>query len=219
MSKTPGADLTDGKALEQFIILAKTTKGKSCELLIQNALEAPNVFVFGELLEMKNLEQSGGPFFELLKIFAYGTYSEYKANQSKLPPLNEKLIKKLRQLTLVTLSSENKVIAYSKLQQYLDISNVRELEDLIIDSIYANLIGGKLDQKSKQLEIDFAIGRDLRPNQIDAMLITLSNWCNEAERLTKVMEDKMKYAQHYAEEKKKNIEVNLRRKWKKLKCL
>jgi len=117
--------------------------------------------------------------------------------------LNDKLLRKLRQLTLVTLSSENKVIPYAMLQQQLEVTNVRELEDLIIDSIYANLIGGKLDQKSKQLEIDFAIGRDLRPNQIEAMLGTLSNWCNEAERLTKVMEDRMKYAQHYSEDKKK----------------
>jgi len=204
MSKIPGSDLTDGQALEQFTILAKNTKGKACEALIQQALEAPNVFVFGELLEMKNLEQNGGALYELLKLFAYGTYSEYKANQSKLPPLNEKLIRKLRQLTLVTLSSENKVIPYATLQQRLEITNVRELEDLIIDSIYANLIGGKLDQKSKHLEVDFTIGRDLRPNQIDAMLGTLSNWCNEAERVTKVMEERMKNALHYAEEKKKH---------------
>lgn len=185
MSKTPGSDLTDGQALEAFCILAKTQKGKACEAVIQQALEAPNVYVFGELLEMKNLEQNGGPWYEVLKLFAYGTYSDFKVNQSKLPQLNEKLIKKLRQLTIVTLSSENKVIPYQTLQQYLDISNVRELEDLIIDSIYANLIGGKLDQKSKQLEIDFAIGRDLRPNQIDGMLNILSNWCSEAELLTK----------------------------------
>jgi len=204
MSKIPGSDLTDGQALEQFTILAKSAKGKACEMLIQQALEAPNVFVFGELLENKNLEQNGGALYELLKLFAYGTYSEYKANQSKLPPLNEKLIKKLRQLTLVTLSSENKVIPYATLQQRLEISNVRELEDLIIDSIYANLIGGKLDQKSKHLEVDFTIGRDLRPNQIDAMLGTLSNWCSEAERLTKIMEDRMKIALHNAEEKKKH---------------
>jgi len=69
MSKTPGSDLTDGQALEQFTILAKSAKGKACELLIQQALEAPNVFVFGELLEMKNLEQNAGQLFELLKNF------------------------------------------------------------------------------------------------------------------------------------------------------
>jgi len=132
--------------------------------------------------------------------------------------LNDKLLRKLRQLTLVTLSSENKVIPYAMLQQQLEVTNVRELEDLIIDSIYANLIGGKLDQKSKQLEIDFAIGRDLRPNQIEAMLGTLSNWCNEAERLTKVMEDRMKYAQHYSEDKK-SIKLTLIKKLKKPKHL
>jgi COP9 signalosome complex subunit 7 len=47
------------------------------------------------------------------------------------------------------------------LLQQLDIPNVRELEDLIIECIYQGVVKGKLDQKQKQLEIDFAIGRGI----------------------------------------------------------
>ena len=61
--------------------------------------------------------------------------------------------------------------------QYLDIPNVRELEDLIIEAIYQDVIKGKLDQKRKQLEIEYTMGRDLRPGQIDQMLEVLSAWC------------------------------------------
>jgi len=60
--------------------------------------------------------------------------------------------------------------------QYLDIPNVRELEDLIIEAIYQDVIKGKLDQKRKQLEIEYTMGRDLRPGQIDQMLEVLSAW-------------------------------------------
>ena len=67
-------------------------------------------------------------------------------------------------------------IPYDILLQYLDIPNVRELEDLIIEAIYQDVIKGKLDQKRKQLEIEYTMGRDLRPGQIDQMLEVLGAW-------------------------------------------
>ena len=52
----------------------------------------------------------------------------------------------------------------------------KELEDLIIDAIYQGVIQGQLDQKRKQLEIEFAMGRDFKPSSIDAMIQVLSSW-------------------------------------------
>lgn len=43
--------------LEQFVLLAKSTKGAACTDLIRHALEAPGVYVFGELLEMPNIKE------------------------------------------------------------------------------------------------------------------------------------------------------------------
>lgn len=43
--------------LEQFVLLAKSTKGPACAELIKQALEAPGVYVFGELLEMQNVKE------------------------------------------------------------------------------------------------------------------------------------------------------------------
>lgn len=43
--------------LEQFILLAKGTKGNACAELIKQVLEAPGVHVFGELLDMPNLKE------------------------------------------------------------------------------------------------------------------------------------------------------------------
>ena len=47
---------------------------------------------------------------------------------------------------------------YSDLSQALDISTARELEDLIIDAIYLDLLHGKLDQKEEQLEVTHTMG-------------------------------------------------------------
>jgi len=49
-------------------------------------------------------------------------------------------------------------------------------QDLIIDAIYADIIRGKLDQKNQQLEVDFAVGRDIRPEHITEISEVLDSW-------------------------------------------
>eukprot|EP01133_Synstelium_polycarpum_P007765 gene7765-9109_t len=131
MSQTADV-LTDGAALKQYVALSKGNKGRACVAYIDQALANPNLFVFGELLDVPNIQA---------------------------------------------------LIPYSLLQSQLEIPNVRELEDLVIESIYSNIIRGKLDQKNKHLEIEFAIGRDVPKNQIDNMLATLDNWIGTSESL------------------------------------
>lgn len=50
---------------------------------------------------------------------------------------------------------------YDHLLQTLEVSSVRDLEDLIIDAMYNNVLGGKLNQESGTLSVDWVIGRDV----------------------------------------------------------
>ena len=43
--------------LEQFVLLAKSAKGAAAVSLIKQVLEAPGVYVFGELLDMPNIQE------------------------------------------------------------------------------------------------------------------------------------------------------------------
>jgi COP9 signalosome complex subunit 7 len=54
--------------------------------------------------------------------------------------------------------------------------NVRELEDLIIDAIYLDILQGKLDQKEGQLEVEYTMGRDLEPGKLESILSALQDW-------------------------------------------
>lgn len=54
---------------------------------------------------------------------------------------------------------------------------IRDLEDLIIDAIYLDILRGKLDQKEQQLEIEYTMGRDLEPGKVEDVLAALKNWC------------------------------------------
>jgi hypothetical protein len=50
-------ELTGGSGLQQYVLLCKAAKGKGCAAVVQQSLGAPNVYVFGELLEMTNVQQ------------------------------------------------------------------------------------------------------------------------------------------------------------------
>ena len=73
------SDASSSSNLESFTLLANGTKGAAAVGLVAQVLEAPNVFVFGELLDHPNvaaLGEAGGPadgqkFYKLLTIFAY----------------------------------------------------------------------------------------------------------------------------------------------------
>ncbi|ESO99539.1 hypothetical protein LOTGIDRAFT_231121 [Lottia gigantea] len=190
--------MTSENNLEQFVLLAKTAKGAAAVGLINQVLEAPGIFVFGELLDMPNIQElSSGPneaHYNLLNLFAYGTYKDYKENKAKLPELTTIQLTKLRHLTVVSLATKTKCIPYSVLLRELDIQNVRAIEDIIIEVICADVIHGKLDQKNQQLEIDYAIGRDIKPESIPVVISVLQDWCDSCETVLKGIEDQVSKA-------------------------
>jgi hypothetical protein len=166
-------------AYEQFCLLAKNQKGRAVVALIEQVLNKDKIYVFGELLAMENIQALKGTEFEshlkLLEIFAYGTYKQYLQDQDNLPNLTSKMIVKLRQLSIVSLAHQSKKVPYTKLLEELSISNVRELEDLIIDTIYAGLLEGRLDQANGFLKIKQAMARDVRVEDIHSMIEKLGS--------------------------------------------
>lgn len=67
-------------------------------------------------------------------------------------------------------------LPYSLLLQQLELKNVRELEDLLIEAVYCDIIQGKLDQRNQQVEVDCSVGRDLGPNELPNIINTLQEW-------------------------------------------
>ncbi|KAK0166454.1 hypothetical protein PV328_004874 [Microctonus aethiopoides] len=195
-STTLPTEKASNNPLEQFVLLAKTAKGAAALELIKQAIETPGVHVFGELLDMPNIKElENGPhaeYYNTLNLFAYGTYKEYLANVDKLLPLTPVQKKKLQHLTIVTLAEKSKCIPYSILLEELDIKNVRDLEDLIIEAVYADIIHGKLDQKNSQLEVDYAgLGRDVRPGETNAVMDTLAAWGQTCETVLACIEQQV----------------------------
>ncbi|EPQ30166.1 uncharacterized protein PFL1_02282 [Pseudozyma flocculosa PF-1] len=190
-----------GSKLEPFLILARSTKprGAAAAKLVQQVTEANDVYAFAELFDVPGVaelrtSEEYAHFYRLLELFAYGTLPDYTASPSSFPELTAAQLLKLRQLTLVSLASGTRVLPYATLFASLNLAteDMRELEDLIIDSIYAGLVGGKLNQIRSRFEVDAVIGRDVRgPAEIDALLTQLQGWGGRADGVLKSLEAKI----------------------------
>jgi len=182
--------------LEPFLLMAKSVKGAAAAKLIQDATSAPGVFVFSELLELPNIQELGNSeqskkHLSLLQLFAYKTYQDYLEHKDELPPLNRTQITKLKHLSIVTLASTRRILPYNDLLKVLDMPNVRELEDLIIDAIYLDILRGKLDQKEGQLEVEYTMGRDLEPGKLESILSTLQDWSATTSSVLAALDEKI----------------------------
>lgn len=174
-------------------------RGPAVLHLIRECLEHQHIFVFGELLQLPNVQAlAESPetecWLRLLRLFAYGVYADYVSDAATLPPLTAAMRSKLRSLTLISMAEKTKRIAYHTLLQELGMTSRRELEDLIIDVIYAKAVTGKMDQKNDWLEVESTIGRDIKPEQLDAVASVLTAWCENCDNVLSSIETQIAVA-------------------------
>lgn len=65
---------------------------------------------------------------------------------------------------------------------------------------------GKLDQRNKKVEVESAIGRDLKPDAIDHMLTVLTAWSSQADVLLKTIKEKVNHANMINDSEKRHKE-------------
>ncbi|XP_019413274.1 PREDICTED: COP9 signalosome complex subunit 7-like isoform X2 [Lupinus angustifolius] len=197
--------------IDHFIKQASVAASNASALasIITEATSHPLLFAFSEILALPNVLQldssENSVYLDMLQLFAHGTWSDYKSNAGRLPQLVPEQILKLKQLTVLTMADTYKVLPYDQLMQELDVTNVRELEDFLINEcMYAGIVRGKLDQLQRCFEVQVAAGRDLRPAQLGNMIHTLSNWLSTSENLLVTIQEKIKWADSMGEIDKKH---------------
>jgi COP9 signalosome complex subunit 7 len=201
--------MSENQYIEQFMILAKNQKSKALETIIEQVLSHANIFVFGEFLNLPNVQDVSTPpklisfiliiiflfqmgqeskHYRTLSLFAFETYLQYKQNLTSFLELKPQQIKKLKMITIADIASKSKNLEYVTLMKALDIQDLRELEDLIIDCIYNELLKGQLDQKNQQLHVEHTYGRDVRQQDIEQMLQKLEQWDVQLEGAQTIVE-------------------------------
>ncbi|MCJ1312711.1 hypothetical protein MMC25_006387 [Agyrium rufum] len=109
------------------------------------------------------------------------TYSSMTANllpaTPNLPSLSPAQELKLRQLTLLALSSSHATLQYDHLLSALSIPSIRDLEDVVISAVYAGLITAKLNPLQQRVDvISLSPLRDLPPNSLPSLVSVLDDW-------------------------------------------
>lgn len=158
--------------MEQFIILSRNLQGAACVKLIVDATSHPDLFEFGQLLDILEPKLISTQFenhLETLRLFAYGSFMDLSPEHQ----LSDKQLYKLKQLSILVLAQSNYSLHYSLLLKKLDISSIRELEDMIINAIYHDVFVAKLDQRNQCLLLEKGIGRDVN---VLAMIDKLERW-------------------------------------------
>eukprot|EP01012_Entosiphon_sulcatum_P059276 TRINITY_DN83646_c0_g1_i1.p1 TRINITY_DN83646_c0_g1~~TRINITY_DN83646_c0_g1_i1.p1 ORF type:complete len:277 (+),score=65.50 TRINITY_DN83646_c0_g1_i1:46-876(+) len=190
----------------EWVIMAQATKGAGVAHVIRQAVASPNTYVFGEILALPQVNElkghpEHGRAHDLLSLFAHGTYLDYKAHREQFPELSPSELHKLKELTVLTFACERKMLAYDELLQQLDISDVRQLEDLLIDAITHGLINAKLDQSTRHVEILATMGRDIRPDDVAKMLAILKKWSEDTEKVIATLNEVQETTQKSIEER------------------
>ena len=135
------ADIASGAALQEFVVLAKSAKGKAAKGVVEQAIGHPNVFVFGELLDQPSVQEVSIAFRQSINCSSFKNWNRLLSNcwkylhmaptrttfevsrfylfvfswhnsgteQQKLPALTPTQATKLRKLTIVSLSCNQKV--------------------------------------------------------------------------------------------------------------
>lgn len=56
------------------------------------------------------------------------------------------------------------------------------------------MINGKLDQKNRQLEIDYAVARDIQPENIKEIMSILNDWLKSCESCSTTLQEQIQKA-------------------------
>eukprot|EP01062_Namystynia_karyoxenos_P055881 TRINITY_DN46893_c0_g1_i1.p1 TRINITY_DN46893_c0_g1~~TRINITY_DN46893_c0_g1_i1.p1 ORF type:complete len:284 (+),score=119.92 TRINITY_DN46893_c0_g1_i1:91-942(+) len=194
--------------LAHYCSLARGQRGRAVTAVLSEVLSDPHIFVFGELFEVPSVadlatkgDKDEKAAYDQLQIFAHGTLTDYQKRERELPKLKEPQLHKLKQLTLVSLAAQSRILKYDDLLRSLDINDVRELEDVIIDTITNDLLNAKIDQARRQVEVLDVIGRDVRKEEIGKMVEQLNGWFADSSAVMQTLDELIKEAESEKEKK------------------
>eukprot|EP01138_Halocafeteria_seosinensis_P014619 gb/GECG01014924.1/.p1 GENE.gb/GECG01014924.1/~~gb/GECG01014924.1/.p1 ORF type:complete len:208 (+),score=28.34 gb/GECG01014924.1/:1-624(+) len=167
---------TTATTVQRYVDLACRQEGNALQETLIRAMEDNEVFAFGELLQLssvQNLEDTA--LKRQLELLAYGNYMDYKVGM--ITHGNEhKLLYKLKQLSLIDIFGSNKRQTYDEIISKLDLPDDSDLENLFVSAKSASLITGKLDQRKREIYVDFVDGRDVSSRNLSSLIEEFTSW-------------------------------------------
>ncbi|EFO24717.1 hypothetical protein LOAG_03777 [Loa loa] len=148
---------------------------------ICSVVEASDIHAFAQFLaepSVKTLQNDPDycKYYNLLCLFAYGTYGDFVARKNDLPELSEIMLRKIRQLTLVTMCTRSKIFSIKDAMRELQIIDLQEFQRLFISAIYDGIIQGRLNAQKSEVEVFSWKNRDIADDELDNVCQELHKW-------------------------------------------
>ena len=86
----------------------------------------------------------------------------------------------------------------------LNISDVRLLEEMVIDCIYEGLLSAKMDNKQQQMTVDYVTTRDFKIEETEMLFDKLMRLFVHVGKVEKTLEERLEDVNKTLEEKRKN---------------
>lgn len=177
--------------INQFEFLCKENQGSKLEQVIVNLLESEIVNI-DHLVDSKNVKDlgEGNKFFQTMVLFSRGDYRDYKEKKSQYIELTDKMLSKLRILTIREIASEVKVIEYPYLLNTLDIEDKFDLDSLLFKAITMNILKAKIDHKAGLVKVLSVSPRD-NIKDMKSARAKIQSWIERIENSEKFLSDEV----------------------------
>lgn len=169
---------------EQFSFMITQNKGQALEKIIEQILKS-EVYTTSQFLESPNVKALGesNKHYHTLKLFTYGTFSDYQREKAKCIPLDEQMLSHLKMISLIDYAQKHKLLTYGTMKENLDLKDNFSLEQILFTAISRGLIVGKVDMEKEQLMITSVKPRN-NLNDTSKADKLLSKWIGNLEHAT-----------------------------------
>ncbi|PXF42423.1 COP9 signalosome complex subunit 7 [Gracilariopsis chorda] len=120
---------------------------------------------------------------------------------------------KLCTLTLVSLAYGDSELQYAQLREASAVSTIRQVEDVVIDAVYAGLLRARMNQQAGTVEVSAVEGRDVVIlDGIEPMVNSLNGFLNRAGQVVSEIDSKIEFIAtdtNRAKEQKQSAAVEL----------
>ena len=118
--------------------------------------------------------EAGSKERELLSVFAYGTWKDYRELEPSLPESlrlqpGSNSCKKLKKLTLLSIFATSQCCQFEDLMEEISVDNFVDLESLVIDLIANDYLDAKIDEQNHRVVCIRCAARCLRNEKQDIL--------------------------------------------------
>merc|ERR1711973_417506 len=177
---------------ETSAVLAK----EDAEKCVIDFISKPDVFIMDHLLKLKPvMTLQGQPIYRLLEIFVSGVLADYldfyevhKEWVSETGLDHDANIHKMRILTTLSLSVQEKEISFRDLRGILGFTEEDDIEEYIIDLIKSKLLHAKMDEMNEKMIIRSSSVRTFGRDEWQQLEYKLESWFSNMQSIRSSLE-------------------------------